>query len=542
MTNRIQLRRDTATNWTSANPVLLAGEVGVDLTNKKIKLGDGTTRWNSLEYWDDQESGDFDGSYSSLTGKPSLFSGSYTDLTNTPSIPTNTNQLTNDAGFITLNDVDLSGLATENYVDTAIGNIPAVDLSGLATENYVDTAIGNIPAVDLSGLATENYVDTAVSSLVDSAPGTLDTLNELAAALGDDANFATTVTTALGDKAPINNPTFTGTVGGVTATHVGLGNVTNESKATMFTNPTFTGTVSGVTKAMVGLGNVTNESKATMFTNPTFTGTVSGLPPATLPTNPVITGLLTFEPAYDATVTVEYPLASFTYNSDISAYVLVWGSNSVTERSILPFLEVGQALTFSIYSSSTGTTSNIGPYLVYEIVSSVDSMNPFMTNYELRFGPAELPVDNTTSITSITVPYTSATIGGYEIKIAGTLVTRSSTEVFRTQTEYTENVYDFLQANTWLVTEPTYTGVAFKNVPGFPTSVGRVTVMTLIITQGAVPIIPGSEGFGSATVNDYPVTFKWLGGTVPTGTANGLDVVSYVITPNALFASVSTYS
>jgi hypothetical protein len=42
MTNRIQLRRDTATNWTNANPVLLAGEVGVDLTNKKIKLGDGT--------------------------------------------------------------------------------------------------------------------------------------------------------------------------------------------------------------------------------------------------------------------------------------------------------------------------------------------------------------------------------------------------------------------------------------------------------------------------------------------------------------------
>jgi hypothetical protein len=48
----------------------------------------------------------------------------------------------------------------------------------------------------------------------------------------------------------------------VTATQVGLGNVTNESKATMFTSPTFTGTVSGVTKAMVGLGNVDNTSDA----------------------------------------------------------------------------------------------------------------------------------------------------------------------------------------------------------------------------------------------------------------------------------------
>ena len=43
-----------------------------------------------------------------------------------------------------------------------------------------------------------------------------------------------------------------------TATEVGLGNVTNESKTTMFSNPTFTGTVSGITAAMVGLGNVPN--------------------------------------------------------------------------------------------------------------------------------------------------------------------------------------------------------------------------------------------------------------------------------------------
>ena len=56
-----------------------------------------------------------------------------------------------------------------------------------------------------------------------------------------------------------------------------IGNVTNESKATMFANPTFTGTVNGVTASHVGLGNVTNESKATMFTSPTFTGTVSGV-------------------------------------------------------------------------------------------------------------------------------------------------------------------------------------------------------------------------------------------------------------------------
>ena len=76
--------------------------------------------------------------------------------------------------------------------------------------------------------------------------------------------------------ATLASPTFTGTVGGISATMVGLGNVTNESKTTMFTDPSFAGTVSGVTKAMVGLSNVDNQSKATMFTDPSFTGTIAG--------------------------------------------------------------------------------------------------------------------------------------------------------------------------------------------------------------------------------------------------------------------------
>jgi hypothetical protein len=52
-----------------------------------------------------------------------------------------------------------------------------------------------------AGLATESYVSTEIANLVASAPTTLDTLNELAAALNDDANFAGTMTTALGLKA-----------------------------------------------------------------------------------------------------------------------------------------------------------------------------------------------------------------------------------------------------------------------------------------------------------------------------------------------------
>jgi len=55
--------------------------------------------------------------------------------------------------------------------------------------------------VDTSTIATRSYVDTEVANLVDSSPSTLDTLNELAAALGDDPNFATTVANDIGEKA-----------------------------------------------------------------------------------------------------------------------------------------------------------------------------------------------------------------------------------------------------------------------------------------------------------------------------------------------------
>ena len=47
---KIQLRHDTAANWTSVNPVLLEGEVGIETDTKKFKVGDGVTNWTSLAY------------------------------------------------------------------------------------------------------------------------------------------------------------------------------------------------------------------------------------------------------------------------------------------------------------------------------------------------------------------------------------------------------------------------------------------------------------------------------------------------------------
>jgi hypothetical protein len=81
--------------------------------------------------------------------------------------------------------------------------------------------INNVATPTLSSdAATKGYVDTQVSNLVDAAPGALDTLNELAAAIGDDANFSTTVTNSIATKLPLAGGTMTGNIamGGNTVT------------------------------------------------------------------------------------------------------------------------------------------------------------------------------------------------------------------------------------------------------------------------------------------------------------------------------------
>jgi hypothetical protein len=126
-----------------------------------------------------------------------------------------------------------SGIATTSGGTRFIITVGGNTLSGTLAEFNAALADGDF--------ATESYVGTAISNLIDTAPTTLNTLNELAAAINDDASFASTVTTALGNKldsstasstyAPIANPTFTGTVGGISKSMVGLGNVDNTTDA-----------------------------------------------------------------------------------------------------------------------------------------------------------------------------------------------------------------------------------------------------------------------------------------------------------------------
>jgi len=158
MAVRMQQRRATAEQWLLADPVLAEGEIGLETDTYSFKIGDGVNNWSLLDYFE---------------------SGASLQATIDDYIP-----LTQKGAALGVAELDANGF------------VPAAQLD-----------------VDLTGYATETYVNTAVSNLVDAAPDALNTLNELAAALNDDANAYVTLTAAIDAK-----PDNIGDLGDVTIT------------------------------------------------------------------------------------------------------------------------------------------------------------------------------------------------------------------------------------------------------------------------------------------------------------------------------------
>jgi archaellum component FlaC len=217
MATRMQQRRGTAEQWTDANPRLAAGEIGFETDTGKFKVGDDVNFWNDLAYFvnADDLSGELD-DYATQT----YVNDAISDVVGlAPETLDTLNELAtaigNDPNFVGTIGTSLGLKADISYVDDEITGLNAVaqsyaDTAEQNSKNYSDLLIGDATIDGSGGNTVTDRIASAVSGLIDSSPGTLDTLNELAAALGNDENFATTVATDLGTKLNKSGDTMTG--------------------------------------------------------------------------------------------------------------------------------------------------------------------------------------------------------------------------------------------------------------------------------------------------------------------------------------------
>ena len=154
-------------------------------------------------------------------------------------------------GAVTLRNTDIAGLTTANVTE-------------LTNLYYTDARVyANVVA---GSFTTKTYVDNSIANIVSSAPATLDTLNELAAALGDDPNFATTTANLIGEARNQANAAY----------NQANAATTNASTATIIATAAFdsgntkVATVAGVTSTAISNTNVLDGIK-------TVDGTGSGL-------------------------------------------------------------------------------------------------------------------------------------------------------------------------------------------------------------------------------------------------------------------------
>ena len=264
MATRMQQRRGTASQWTSADPILAAGELGFETDTGFFKIGDGTNVWSDLSYFKDL--GDLAGSfddYVPLTQKGAA--NGVATLDGSSQIPLN--QLANiiqsaPEALDTLNELasaitDANGLVQQKIDDALSAQVLAgtgisvtfdsetqevtIAASGtLATDTEVATAVSdhnsdttNVHGIsDTSALATKAGVETLTNKTISAADNTVtinlaDVVDVTASAsevnILDGATLTVTelnyvdgvtssIQTQLDAKAPAANPTFTGTL------------------------------------------------------------------------------------------------------------------------------------------------------------------------------------------------------------------------------------------------------------------------------------------------------------------------------------------
>ena len=334
MATRMQQRRGTAAQWTDADPILAAGEIGFETDTSQFKIGDGTNSWSELSYFQSLESlgGTFDdyvalSSVGQADGVASLDATGNVPISQLGNIidgaPEALNTLNELAASINDNPEFFAGF---NELATTVSNVndgltslttTVSDLSGdvIAVEGRVDTLETDLGSLTTSTGTTATTVATLVTDL-DTLETSVGNLSTTVSTISTDlSTVETTVDALVLEKAALEGPTFSGTVTLPSATSIGdvsaleiaaLDGVTSgiqgqldaklDSSVASTTYapldaPSFTGTVTLPATTAIGtvsatelghLDGVTSGIQSQLDAkapsdSPTFTGTVSGV-------------------------------------------------------------------------------------------------------------------------------------------------------------------------------------------------------------------------------------------------------------------------
>ena len=242
---------------------------------------------------------------------------------------------------VSYNDTNATLSLSANYDDEEVMDAIATSLTagnGI-TKTYDDVANTITVAVDTSIIADRAYVNTAISNLIDGAPALLDTLNEIAAAIGDDSNFVTTITSAIATKLDITTAASTylaiadaderiqDVVGGMVS-----GNTESTGLAVTYDDPTGKLNFEITTANLPGFTEAAQDSVASLFTHAGHSNVTATYDDVANRINLAVTAQLTQEQAQDYIA----PLFTHGRNPNITATYDDATNNLILETVIPP--------------------------------------------------------------------------------------------------------------------------------------------------------------------------------------------------------------
>jgi hypothetical protein len=183
-TIRVQMaqRKDTAANWTAANPILLSGEIGYETDTKKFKIGDGSTNWNTLAYLPIPDgsgnltiTGNLEiGTTGSLTFEGSTANGFETTLAVTDPTADRTITLPNVSGTVVTTG-DTGSVTSTMLLDGTIVNADISDIAEIAVSKLANGTANQVIVTDGTNVSWSDNLTLAGDLIVNGTTTTINT-------------------------------------------------------------------------------------------------------------------------------------------------------------------------------------------------------------------------------------------------------------------------------------------------------------------------------------------------------------------------------